>query len=88
MLPAVLYRSGQLLDIARLAAAARVRGIPMGFDCAHSIGAVPHRFDDWGVDLAFWCTYKCLNAGPGATGGSTSTAAIGARARARRLVGL
>ena len=69
LLPAVLYRSGQLLDIPRLAAAARARGIPMGFDCAHSIGAVPHRFDEWGVDWAFWCSYKYLNAGPGATGG-------------------
>ena len=45
LLPAVLYRSGQLLDIPRLAAEARARGIPLGFDCAHSIGAVPHRFD-------------------------------------------
>jgi kynureninase len=69
LLPAVLYRSGQLLDIPRLAAAARERGIPLGFDCAHSIGAVPHRFDEWGVDWAFWCSYKYLNAGPGATGG-------------------
>lgn len=69
LLPAVLYRSGQLLDIPRLAAAARERGVPLGFDCAHSIGAVPHQFDAWGVDWAFWCSYKYLNAGPGATGG-------------------
>ena len=69
LLPAVLYRSGQHLDILRLAAEARVRGISLGFDCAHSIGAVPHRFDEWGVDWAFWCSYKYLNAGPGATGG-------------------
>jgi kynureninase len=69
LLPAVLYRSGQLLDIPRLAAEAQARGIPLGFDCAHSIGAVPHRFDAWGVDWAFWCSYKYLNAGPGATGG-------------------
>lgn len=69
VLPAVLYRSGQLLDIAQLAAAARQRGIPLGFDCAHSAGAVPHQFDAWGVDFAYWCSYKFLNAGPGATGG-------------------
>jgi kynureninase len=68
LLPSVLYRSGQLLDIARLTAAARERGIPIGFDCAHSVGAVPHRFDEWGVDFAFWCTYKYLNAGPGSVG--------------------
>ena len=68
VLPSVLYRSGQLLDIARLTAAAQERGIPIGFDCAHSAGVVPHRFDEWGVDFAFWCTYKYLNAGPGAVG--------------------
>ena len=69
LLPAVLYRSGQLLDMARLAASARERGISLGFDCAHSVGAIPHHFDAWGVDWAFWCSYKYLNAGPGATGG-------------------
>lgn len=69
ILPAVLYRSGQLLDMERLAAVARERGILLGFDCAHSAGAVPHQFDAWRVDFAFWCSYKYLNAGPGATGG-------------------
>ncbi len=69
LLPSVLYRSGQLFDIAGLAAAARVRGIPAGFDCCHSIGAIPHRFDEWNVDFAFWCGYKYLNDGPGGTAG-------------------
>ncbi|MGH2534992.1 MAG: kynureninase [Thermomicrobiales bacterium] len=69
LLPSVLYRSGQLLDMQRLTAAARERGIAIGFDCAHSVGAIPHRFNEWGVDFAFWCTYKYLNAGPGSTGG-------------------
>lgn len=69
LLPSVLYRSGQLLDLEALTAAARERGIPIGFDCAHSIGVVPHRFDEWGVDFAFWCSYKYLNAGPGSVGG-------------------
>jgi len=68
VLPAVLYRSGQLLDLERLTRAARARGITIGFDCAHSVGAVPHRLHDWGVDFAFWCTYKYLNGGPGAVG--------------------
>jgi kynureninase len=68
MLPSVLYRSGQLLDIERIAITARERGIVAGFDCAHSVGAVPHRFDDWGVDFALWCSYKYLNAGPGGVG--------------------
>lgn len=42
VLPAVLYRSGQVLDMERLTAAARERGIPIGFDLCHSIGAVEH----------------------------------------------
>ncbi|MBN1773689.1 MAG: kynureninase [Deltaproteobacteria bacterium] len=66
VLPTVLYRSGQLLDVARLAAAARDRGIPIGFDGSHSVGVVPHRFDEWGVDFALWCGYKYLCGGPGA----------------------
>lgn len=69
LLPSVLYRSGQLFDIERITTAAHERGIVAGFDCAHSAGAVPHRFDEWGVDFAFWCTYKYLNAGPGSVGG-------------------
>ncbi|HDQ93042.1 MAG TPA: kynureninase [Synergistetes bacterium] len=65
LLPSVLYRSGQLLDMELLTREAHSRDILIGFDCSHSAGAVPHRFDDWGVDFAFWCSYKYLNAGPG-----------------------
>jgi kynureninase len=68
VLPSVLYRSGQLLDIPRLANVAKERGILIGFDLSHSIGVVPHKLDEWGIDFAFWCTYKYLNAGPGASG--------------------
>ncbi|MGI8975148.1 MAG: kynureninase [Thermomicrobiales bacterium] len=68
VLPSVLYRSGQLVDMARLTRAAHDRGALIGFDCAHSVGALPHAFDDWDVDFAVWCTYKYLNAGPGAVG--------------------
>ncbi len=69
ILPAVYYRSGQLLDLARLTAAAHERGILIGIDGCHSVGLVPHAFDRWGVDFAFWCTYKYLNSGPGGTAG-------------------
>lgn len=65
LLPSVLYRSGQLLDIPYLARKAREKGIILGFDCSHSVGAVPHLFDEWGVDFAFWCSYKYMNGGPG-----------------------
>lgn len=69
VLPAVLYRSGQVLDMERLSAAANERGIPIGFDLCHSVGAVEHALHDWGTDFAFWCTYKHLNGGPGSVGG-------------------
>jgi kynureninase len=66
-LPSVLYRSGQLLDMEFLTARAHEQGVPIGFDCSHSTGAVPHQLDRWGVDFAVWCGYKYLNGGPGAT---------------------
>ena len=69
VLPSVLYASGQLLEMERLVTEAHRRGILIGFDCSHSIGALPHALDEWGVDFAFWCSYKYLNCGPGAVGG-------------------
>ncbi len=68
VLPSVVYRSGQLLDLEAIARGARDRGVLIGFDCSHSVGAVPHRLGDWGADFAFWCSYKYLNGGPGAAG--------------------
>jgi kynureninase len=67
MLPSALYRSGQLLDLEYLTEEAHKRNIPIGFDCSHSVGAVPHYFDKWNVDFAFWCSYKYMNSGPGGT---------------------
>lgn len=69
ILPTVLYRSGQILDMKRLSAEANKRGILIGFDGCHSIGAIPHSFSEWGVDFAYWCNYKHLNGGPGSVGG-------------------
>lgn len=69
LLPSVLYRSGQLLDIERLAKAAHERDMVIGFDCSHSVGAVPHSFSDLYVDFACWCTYKYCNSGPGGIAG-------------------
>jgi kynureninase len=67
-MPTALYRSGQLFDVPRIAEAAHEAGAYVGFDAAHSAGAVPHEFDEAGVDFAVWCTYKYLNAGPGSIG--------------------
>ncbi|HLQ72260.1 MAG TPA: kynureninase [Bacillota bacterium] len=69
VLPGVLYRSGQILDMKTLTAEAHKRNILIGFDLCHSIGAIPHQLSEWGVDFAFWCTYKHLNGGPGSVGG-------------------
>jgi kynureninase len=69
ILPTVLYRSGQILDIKRLTAEAHNRNILIGFDGCHSIGAMPHSFSEWDVDFAYWCNYKYLNGGPGSVGG-------------------
>lgn len=69
LLPSVLYRSAQLLDMKKITEKAHEQGILVGWDLAHSIGAVPHDFNDIQPDFAVWCTYKYLNGGPGAVGG-------------------
>lgn len=69
LLPSVLYRSGQLLAIREITEAAHAKGIFVGFDLAHSIGAMPHKLHEDGVDFAVWCHYKYMNSGPGGTGG-------------------
>ena len=69
VLPAVVYTTGQLLDVPALAASAREAGVCLGLDLSHSVGVVPHALSEDGVDFAFWCHYKYLNAGPGAVGG-------------------
>lgn len=68
-LPMVQYYSGQVLDIPPLVKKTHEIGALFGLDMAHGIGNMPMKLDEWGVDLAVWCTYKYLNAGPGATGG-------------------
>ena len=69
LLPSVLYRSSQLLDMERLSREAHRRGILIGFDLCHSIGNVDHDFEIIDCDFAVWCNYKYLSGGPGATAG-------------------
>ncbi len=68
ILPSVDYRSGQLLEMANLTRQALDRGTHILWDCSHSAGVVDHRFTQDRVELAFGCTYKYLNGGPGSPG--------------------
>jgi kynureninase len=70
MIGAVNFFTGQLFDIAAITKSAQKHGIIAGFDLAHAIGNVPLSLHDWNVDFAVWCSYKYLNAGPGAVAGA------------------
>lgn len=69
LLPGVQYLTGQALHLEPLIAAARRVGAVVGLDLAHAIGNTPLHLHDWNADFAVWCSYKYLNAGPGAVGG-------------------
>ncbi len=69
LLPGVQYLTGQRLDAAPLIAAARRAGANVGLDLAHAVGNTLLSLHDWNADFAVWCSYKYLNAGPGAVGG-------------------
>ena len=69
LLPGVQYLTGERLDVAQWTNEARRFGCAVGFDLAHAIGNVPLALHAAGPDFAVWCSYKYLNAGPGAVGG-------------------
>lgn len=70
LLPGIQYYSGQLFDMPKITAYAKERGITVGWDLAHAAGNVELKLHDWDVDFACWCTYKYINAGPGAIAGA------------------
>ena len=60
------FRSGHVLDMETITQRAHEHGALMLWDLCHSTGAVPLQLDACDVDFAVGCTYKFLNAGPGA----------------------
>ncbi len=68
--PGVQYLTGQAFDLRRITRAAHAAGAVAGFDLAHAIGNVPLNLQASDADFAVWCSYKYLNAGPGAVGGA------------------
>jgi kynureninase len=68
MITQVNYRTGYMHDMSAITALAQQHGALMLWDLAHSAGAVEVDLNGANADYAVGCTYKYLNAGPGAPG--------------------
>lgn len=66
LLTHVNYRTGYMLDMDGLTAHTQQQGALIIWDLCHSAGAVPVDLNTAQADFAVGCTYKYLNAGPGA----------------------
>ncbi len=87
MLGGVNYYTGQWFEMEPITRAAKAKGCVVGWDLAHAAGNVPVRLHEWDVDFAAWCSYKYLNAGPGAIAGAFVHERHGARTDLVRMAG-
>ncbi len=62
----VHYKTGRMLDMARITQLVHGQGARMIWDLAHSAGALALQLAACKVDYAVGCGYKYLNGGPGA----------------------
>lgn len=69
LMPGVQYLTGQAFDMREIVRLGHAAGALVGFDLAHAIGNLPLSLHDDDADFAVWCSYKYLNAGPGAVAG-------------------
>ncbi|HLN60363.1 MAG TPA: alanine--glyoxylate aminotransferase family protein [Symbiobacteriaceae bacterium] len=57
--------TGALQPVAEVAEIAHRYGALIAIDCVTSLGGLPVKIDEWGIDAAASCSQKCLGAPPG-----------------------